>query len=351
LSSANLRIALIAPLWTKIPPATYGGIELMVGLLADELVARGHEVTLFASGDSVTRARLQPVCEVHILELMKRGLVSDYSYYANGAVAEALARANEFDVLHFHIGCEWFALGAASKTPALFTIHTHPGPEEEWAFSRYRNVAAAGISRYQIAALESKCQRQIPVVYNGIDFDAFQPRYDRGNYLAYLGRMSAAKNPVGAIEIARQCGLPIVMAGVPQSAQEEIYFKENVVPQIDGREVVYLGAADHRQKEKLLSEAAALLFPIQWAEPFGLVMIEAMACGTPVVACRMGSVEEVIDEGVTGFSSASLEDLAGLTMKALELDRRKVREFARERFGYGRMTDEYLRVYEILRKR
>ncbi len=344
-SSDSLRIALVAPLWARLPPTTYGGIERIVSLTADELVRRGHRVTLFASGDSFTSAELHPVCEQNVLELMAQDRADTYEYYAGAAVAEALRRADEFDIIHFHLDIQWLPLAAVTTTPSLFTIHTAFSQDSVWAMRHYPQVAVSGISRCQVGDLEAACGCSIPVVYNGCDFDTYEPSFEPGRYLAYLGRMSLAKNPLGAIRIARSLGLPLVLAGQGQNPSEVRYFEEQIRPLIDGDQVRHIGPVDHRQKNELLRHAAALLFPIQWPEPFGLVMLEAMACGTPVVAHHLGAVAEVVDNGITGFHAASIDELAALVAPALALDRRRVREHAQARFGYDRMVDGYLELY------
>jgi glycosyltransferase involved in cell wall biosynthesis len=193
--------------------------------------------------------------------------------------------------------------------------------------------------------------RQFPIVYNGCDFDAYEPRYETGEYLAYLGRMSPAKNPLGAIRIAKACKLPIVLAGQPQNAAEDLYFTQEIKPLLDGETVRWIGAVNHPQKNELLRKAMALIFPIQWDEPFGLVMIEAMACGTPVVAHRRGSVAEVVDDGITGYHSGAIEGMEDLVPHALALDRQTVREHARSRFGFQRMVDDYVALYRAIAAR
>lgn len=352
MSSPNLRIAQVSPLWTRVPPRDYGGIELLLKLLVDQLVEEGHEVTLFATGDCEVRGRLESVAPACITELMARGEVYAYEHYANAAVGEALARASEFDVIHFHLTPAWLPLAAACPKPCVFTLHTCAVKDDEWAFARYPGVEVAGISRFQVAATEERLGRRFPVVYNGCDFGAYTPRYEPGEYLAFLGRMSHAKNPVGAIRIAQAVGLPLVLAGQPQNGEEVAYFEREVKPHIDGKNVRWLGPVNHAQKAEFLRHASALLFPIQWDEPFGLVMIEAMACGTPVVGVRRGSVGEVVDSGVSGFTASAPEELIACVKPALELDRRRVRERGEARFGYREMVRSYVELYrELIRRR
>jgi len=317
-------------------------------LLIDDLVAQGHDVTLFGSGDCFTDARLHPVTELNLTETFERGEAYCYEYYMSAAMAEVLARAGDFDIIHYHLSSAWLPLAATTSTPGLFTIHTSPHVDDEFVFRRFPQVAVNGISRCQMHASGVRLGRQFPVVYNGCDFGAYEPSFEAGQYLAFLGRMSPEKNPLDAIHIARAVGLPIVLAGQPQNAKEQQYFAEQIQPLVDGENVRWIGPVNHLQKNELLRNAAALLFPIQWDEPFGLVMIEAMACGTPVVAHRRGSVEEVVDDGVTGFHSGVIDGLAEMVSAALALDRKKVRARAEERFSFRAMVDSYLELYRGL---
>ncbi len=326
----------------------YGGIELLMKLLVDELVERGHAVTLFATADCETRGELVSVADACITDLMTRGEAYAYEHYANAAVAEALRRASEFDVLHYHLTPGWIPLASLASKPSLFTLHTCAVKDDEWAFAKYPEVEVAAISRFQIAETATRLHRDFPVVYNGCDFGAYTPEFAAGKHLAFLGRMSHAKNPAGAIAIAKSLGMPLVLAGRPQNGEEERYFAEEVKPHIDGEQIRWIGPVNHAQKEALLRSASALLFPIQWDEPFGLVMIESMACGTPVIGVKRGSVGEVVTDGVTGYTAATPEGLAGLVEQTLKLDRRRVRESAEAQFSYQQMVAAYVALYRKL---
>ncbi len=352
MKSQRLRIAQVSPLWTRVPPVNYGGIELLLKLLTDELVDRGHDVTLFASADCDVKGRLHSVLPVCLSDMMGEQRAQCYEHYACAVMADAMARAHEFDILHFHLQPTWLPFAANSPCPSLFTLHTFPLHDDEWVMARYPNVEVSGISHYQLAQASERLGRKFPVIYNGCDSGAFEPRYEKGEYLAFLGRMSFQKNPGGAIQIAKACGMPIVLAGEPFTVQEEAYFNEHVRPFLNDKDVRWIGSANHQQKAELLRNAAALIFPIQWDEPFGLVMIEAMACGTPVVGVRRGSVAEVIDPGITGFSADTVEELAPLVEQAIKLDRRAVREHSESRFGFRQMVDGYVSLYrELLERR
>ena len=347
-TTRKLRIAEVAPLWTSVPPEKYGGTELMVSWLTEELVKRGHDVTLFASADSRTSAKLRPVCECNIIQAMARGEAYQYEAYAVSAFVESLKDAASFDLIHSHLGCALIPIAELSRTPVLHTIHSSLLIDELWILMRCPNAPIAAISRSQVAQALQQGRENIRVIYHGCDFDLLKPSFAAGKYLAFIGRMSPQKNPLGAIQVATKAGLPIVLAGKPQTASEEVYFNEQVKPLFNGRNVIYRGDVSQSQKSDFLGNASALLMPIEWEEPFGLAMIEAMACGTPVVACRRGSVPEVVDSGKTGFYANSVDELASLVPRALALNRRTVWEHARARFNHFRMADDYVNVFEAL---
>jgi glycosyltransferase involved in cell wall biosynthesis len=322
-------------------------------LLVDDLVERGHQVTLFASADCQTQGHLHPVCEKNLTDLTSEGAAYCYEYYTNSMFAEVLQNAAQFDIIHCHLSSAWLPIASACQTQTLFTLHTNLTCDDLWAFNRWPAIPVNGISKSQMHSAQHSLQREFPIVYNGCDFNAYSPVFsqttpDSAPRLAFLGRMSPQKNPLGAIQIAKAVGLPIDLAGQPQNASEHRYFAEQIQPLIDGSSVRWIGPVDHPAKNELLRNSAALIFPIQWDEPFGLVMIEAMACGTPVVALQRGSVSEVVDPGITGFHAGSVEEMIQLVQKALALDRAKVRAHAESRFGYRKMVDSYLHLYRSL---
>jgi glycosyltransferase involved in cell wall biosynthesis len=320
----------------------------MMKLLVDDLVGRGHEVTLFATGDCVTNAKLEAVTETNLTEKIERFELNMYEYYVSAVMADVLRRAREFDVIHCHLSAAWLPLASLSPTPVIFTMHTNTHRDDEWVMGRYPGVAVAGISEHQMHTAGLRLKRNFPIIYNGCDFNAYEPSYEPGEYLVFLGRMSDSKNPRDAIRVAQAVGIPIILAGKPQNADEEKYFAEQIKPLIDGKNVRWIGPVNHLQKNELLRRASALIFPIQWDEPFGLVMVEAMACGCPVVAHRRGSVAEVVDDGVTGYHTAVIDAMAELVPRALELDRRSVRDHAASRFGYEAMVDQYVALYQAM---
>jgi glycosyltransferase involved in cell wall biosynthesis len=260
-------------------------------------------------------------------------------------LAEVARHQHEFDLIHFHCSTGWLPMASMLKTPAIFTMHTQPHHDDEWVMRRWPDVPVNGISKAQMQAMAIKLGREYPVVYNGADFAAYEPRFEPGHYLAFLGRLSPQKNPLDAIRIAQACEMPIVLAGQPQNEKEQAYYESEIRPLVDGVNVRAIGAVNHPQKMMFLRNASALLFPIQWDEPFGLVMIEAMACGTPVVAHRRGSVEEVVDQGITGFHASSMDALPDLVPQALQLDRREIRRHAESRFGFQAMVTSYEELY------
>ncbi|HVH69755.1 MAG TPA: glycosyltransferase family 4 protein [Candidatus Dormibacteraeota bacterium] len=342
----RLRVALVPPLWARVAPATQGGVEYIVYLLAEELVRRGHEVTVFTSRDSPTTARIEAVCEWNMIEAMERGCASEYEYYETCNIAEVLRKSDSFDIVHFHVGGYAIPLGTLSRAPVVHTLHNPITPDAIWLLERYPDATVTGVSRHQINAVPLGRRQSIRVIRNACDFEAYELSLSPGNYLAFLGRMGPQKSPLDAIRIAKEAGFPIVLGGQPLDEDERAYFAEKIEPLINGIDVIYVGQVDYRKKMELLKHARALLFPIQQDEAFGLVMIEAMACGTPVIAFERASVEEVVDFGKTGFYARSIQALSSFVPRALTLDRKVVRDHARQRFGHARMIDEYLQVYE-----
>jgi glycosyltransferase involved in cell wall biosynthesis len=321
----------------------------MVHWLTEELVRQGHEVTLFASGDSQTSAGLYATCEINLLEMMTGGKAYQYECYAAANFSAALRQSESFDVIHCHIGAATIPYGVLSRTPVLHTVHAGlDAVDEQWVLSQYPEVPIAAISDSQVAVTPPERRRNMRTIYHGCDFGMYELSTEPGEYLAFIGRMGPHKNPAGAIRIAQAVGLPIVLAGQPQNSREKEYFADKVKPLIDGKRVTHLGAISHREKVDFLRNASALVFPIQWEEHFGLVMIEAMACGTPVVGWNRGSVSEVVDVGVTGFYGNSEEALASFIPEALSLDRETVHQHAYSRFSHRRMAREYVELYRDL---
>lgn len=326
-----------------MPPKLYGGTERVVAWLIDELMSLGHEVTLFASGDSATAAKLHAVWP----RALRLGRPKTDPMVAQAALLEAVARrATEFDVIHAHI--DWLHLPLLSRlgVPFLTTCHGRmdlPGFAD--VIRHFPDAPFVSISDNQRTPLREA--NWIGTIYHGLPADLFRPSFEAGSYLAFLGRLTAEKGPEAAIRIARAAKMPLrIAAKVPRG--DRSYFKEQLEPQIDGEQVQLTGEVNDDAKRQFLAGAAALLFPIDWPEPFGLVMIEAMACGTPVIAFKSGSVPEVIDNGITGFVVADEAEAVEAIGRLSELDRSQVRGHFEKRFTARRMAQEYLRHYAAL---
>ncbi|HIK35544.1 MULTISPECIES: glycosyltransferase family 4 protein [unclassified Thermosynechococcus] len=338
-----MRIAQIAPLWERVPPPAYGGVELVVSLLTEELVKRGHEVTLFASGDSITQANLVSTYP-HAIRLDPN--VQEYAVYEALQLGEVFSRANEFDVIHSHVGYTALPYASLVKTPVVHTLHGRFTTDNERIFSQYRNQNYVSISHSQ---RQLRDLNYIATVYNAIAVEThhFYPQPSDPPYLAFLGRLSPEKGPHHAIEIAKRVGIPLRMAGKVDRVDRD-YFKELIEPHIDGEFIQFIGEADHPTKNALLGGAIAMLFPITWQEPFGLVMIESMAAGTPVVAIAKGAAPEVIEHGKTGFLCHSVEDCVAAVAQVPQLDRMACRDYVWQRFSVERMVSEYEAVYDTV---
>ncbi|MFN6560956.1 MAG: glycosyltransferase family 4 protein [Nostoc sp. ChiSLP01] len=337
-----MRIAQVAPLLERVPPPAYGGIELVVALLTDELVRRGHEVTLFASGDSVTLAKL---VSVHPHSLRLDRTVKDYSIYEMLELASVYQRAAEFDIIHSHLGYAALPYANLVTTPTVHTLHGIFTPDNEKIFSFGKKQPYVSISDAQREPRLGL--NYVATVYNGIDISKFEfyPKPENPPYLAFLGRMSPEKGVHLAIEIAKQAGWTLKMAGKVDVVDVE-YFETQIKPQIDGEQIQYLGEANHAQKNALMGGAVATLFPITWREPFGLVMVESMASGTPVIAMNLGSTQEVISHVKTGFVCDRIQECISAIEKITKLDRYACRQHVENRFSVEKMVDGYEAVYQ-----
>ncbi|MEI1373774.1 glycosyltransferase family 4 protein [Nostoc sp. UHCC 0926] len=337
-----MRIAQVAPLWERVPPPAYGGVELVVGLLTDELVRRGHEVTLFASGDSISLAKLT---SVHPRALRLDHTIKDYSVYEMLNLASVYERAEEFDIIHSHVGHGTLAYANLVTTPTVHTLHGIFTPDNEKIFSFGKKQPYVNISDAQREPRLGL--NYLATVYNGIDVSSYEFHAQPENppYLAFLGRMSPEKGAHLAIEIAKETGWRLKMAGKVDVVDVE-YFEKEIKPHIDGKQIEYLGEANHAQKNALMGGAVATLFPITWREPFGLVMVESMASGTPVIAIKLGSTEEVISHGKTGFLCNNIQECISAIDQVTELDRYACRQHVENIFSVKHMTDGYEAVYQ-----
>ncbi|MBD2043643.1 glycosyltransferase family 4 protein [Microcoleus sp. FACHB-672] len=337
-----MRIAQVAPLWERVPPPAYGGIELVVGLLCDELVRRGHEVTLFASGDSISLAKLE---SVHPRAMRLDPSIKEYGIYEMLQMSRVYEKADEFDIIHSHMGCAALPYANLVKTPTVHTLHGIFTPDNEKMFSHARRQPYVSISNSQREPrLDLNC---VATVYNGIDTSTYE-FYEKPQdppYLAFLGRISPEKGTHLAIEIAKRSGWNLKMAGKVDAVDVE-YYEQEIKPHIDGKQIEYLGEANHERKNALVGGAVATLFPITWREPFGLVMVESMVSGTPVIAISMGSTEEVIVDGKTGFLCHSVDECVAAIDKVADLNRYDCREHVMKDFSVQRMTEGYEAVYQ-----
>lgn len=336
-----MRIAQIAPLWERVPPPAYGGTELVVGLLTDELVRRGHDVTLFASGDSITLAKLK---SVHPRALRLDPKVKEYAIYEMLELSQVYEQASEFDIIHSHVGCAALPYCNLVKTPTVHTLHGVFTPDNEKLFTHAKNQNFISISHTQRDLRLGL--NYVSTVYNGIDVHShqFYPQPQDPPYLAFLGRLSPEKGPHLAIQIAKETGWCLKMAGKIDPVDRE-FFEQELKPQIDGEQIQYLGEANHSQKNQLMGNAVATLFPITWREPFGLVMVESMAAGTPVIALELGSTPEVIAHEKTGFLCRTVEECIEALDRIYEIDRFACRQHVIDHFSVQRMVDGYEAVY------
>jgi glycosyltransferase involved in cell wall biosynthesis len=341
-----MKIAQISPLMESVPPRLYGGSERIVAYLTDELVRQGHDVTLFASGDSVSSANLVR-CVPMALRLDAN--VKDPIPYYMLMLDRVREMADEFDILHFHIDQFHFPLFRQIAQRTVTTLHgrqdLHDLKPLYVGFSDMPLVSISNSQRKPIANANFAA-----TVYHGLPAQTLKPNYKpSGDYVAFLGRISPEKRPDRAIRIAQALGLRIKIAAKIDKV-DEAYFREHIASLFNLPGVEYIGEIDERSKSEFLGEASALLFPIDWPEPFGLSMIEAMACGTPVLAFRCGSVPEIIDPGVTGLIVDSMDEAIRVMPQVLALDRRTVRQKFEQRFSASRMAKDYVQVYRSLIK-
>ena len=338
-----MRIAEVAPLAESVPPKLYGGTERVVSWLTDALLDLNCAVTLFASGDSITRARLVAVCP-QALRLSKPPI--DPAVATAGLIDAVATRADEFDLIHWHIDWLHLPLTRYIKTPCLTTLHGRLDLP-------FMSSLVQGLGNSPFVSISNNQRSPLPklnwaaTIYHGLPETLLSHRADSGRYLAFLGRLTPEKGPDIAIRVARTAKMPLrIAAKIPRG--ETRYFKEAIKPLLNGPEVQFVGEVNDKQKNDFLGNAAALLFPIDWPEPFGLVMIEAMACGTPVIAWRRGSVPEIVEDGVTGFIVDSEAEAVSAIRKLASLDRARVRAGFERRFTARRMAHDYLTCFNAL---
>jgi glycosyltransferase involved in cell wall biosynthesis len=338
-----MRIAQVAPLWESVPPKLYGGTERIVSYVTEELVAMGHDVTLFASGDSETAARLEAICpqalrlntgifnrEAPLLMLREKGLGS----------------ARDFDVIHSHLDFTGFPLARRNPVPVVTTLHGRLDlPELEPVYREFSEMPLVSISDAQ--------RRPLPwanwadTVYHGLPRNLYTFHPQSGGYLAYLGRTAPEKRPGHAIEIAKRTGIPLRMAAKVDRV-DRTYFEAEIEPLLDHPLIEFVGEISDAEKDEFIGNAMAVVCPYDWPEPFGLVLIEAFACGTPVIAYRRGSIPEIVDHGVTGFICDTIDEMVDAVDQIPLIDRKQCRAAFDERFTADRMARDYVAVYERL---
>ena len=339
-----MKIAQIAPLIESVPPRFYGGTERVASYLTEELVRLGHDVTLFASGDSVTSARLVS-CATTALRLNPK--VRDPIPYYMLMLDRVRECVDDFDILHFHIDQFHFPLFRPLAGHTVTTVHGRQDlPDLRPLYFGFNEMPLVSISNGQRTPIPNA--NFVATVYHGLPLDLHRPFFNpRGGYLAFLGRISPEKGVDRAIEVARTLGIPLKIAAKVDRV-DEAYFREQIAPLLKEPGVEFVGEINEREKTDFLGQALALMFLIDWPEPFGLSMIEAMACGTPVLAMRRGSVEEVVDNGLTGHIVDSIDEAIVTLPHVMQLDRRAVRRRFEERFTATRMANDYARVYGSL---
>ena len=336
-----MRIALLAPLYERVPPATYGGTERVIANLADELVRRGHDVTLFATGDSQTRARLVPVCPS---PLCREERLTDPQAYHVLQLGLAYARAGEFDLIHSHCDFRALPFAALTRTPTLSTNHNRlDAPENRALLRAYPDALVTVLSEsHRQQLIGGRC---LGITYNGIAVSEFPFSEQAGDYLAFVGRLSPEKGPLDAIQVAERTGIPLKMAA-RINPWERDYFERQVRPRLRPPLVEFIGEIGEREKRQFVAGALALLCPLRWPEPFGLVIIEALATGTPVLAYPCGAAPELICDGVNGFLCTSAADMARRAEEVASLiDRHTCRRWVKDRFSVKAMVDRYEEVY------
>lgn len=341
-----MKVALLAPIEERVPPKRYGGTEVVAYTLAEELTRLGHDVTLFASGDSKISGRLVPTVPKAIGSGQSKRLREARTYCALVDVIKRLRR-EKFDIIHNHIGWQTLLFHELINTPLLTTIHfVLDNPIEACMYDRFKRLPFVSISNNQRRALPGL--RYAKTIYHGLDLTPFRFNPKPDDYLTFLGRFSPVKGPLEAIKIAQRTGQRLIMAGKINDFERD-YYRRKIAPHVDGKQIINIGEVNMRQKVKLLRGAKALLNPIKWQEPFGLTNIEAMACGTPVIATRIGSLPEIIVDGKTGFLCNNVNEMTACVKKISTISREACRQHVERHFTAERMAKQYIKLYERLR--
>lgn len=336
-----MRIAQVAPLYESVPPKLYGGTERVVSWLSEELVRLGHDVTVFASGDSLTTARLIPSCQ-ESLRLSPESV--DHLAHHFVQMEQVLRHKDEFDLIHFHVDYLHFPMSRRERYAHVTTLHGRLDiPDLVPLYNVYSEMPVVSISDAQREPLPGLNWQG--TVHHGMPSDSYKFHRKGGNYLAFLGRTSPEKGLDRAIEIAEAAGMPLKIAAKVDKADQD-YFETVIQPLLGSADVEFIGEIGYPEKNEFLGNAAALLFPIAWPEPFGIVMMEAMACGTPVIAYPFGSVPEIVEDGVSGYLVSDLAGAVEAVRQIGKIDRKKVRKQFENHFTADRMALDYLKIYE-----
>ena len=339
-----MKIAQIAPVRERVPPKRYGGIELIIYLLTEELVKRGHEVTLFASGDSITSAELRSWYPTAIRKLDARN-IPDLLH-----ASQSFKYADDFDIIHCHMGVTGVALGSLVKKPVLHTIHGIFTDKNKRLFNFNKDDGFFNSISFEQRKHGPKDLNYAGNVYNAIDIKNYAFSKTKKDYFVHISRITKPKGADIAIDVALKGGVKLIVAGKIDAGEDTEYFEKKIEPKIDGKQIIYLGEISEEEKETLFKEAKGFIFPLRWAEPFGIVMIESMAAGTPVIAFPYGSVPELIADKKSGFIVNKKDEMVEAVKKIDQIDPSDCRKWVKERFGVKRMVSDYESVYEKIIK-
>ncbi len=344
----TLKIAMVAPIAERVPPKKYGGIERVVHALTEELVRRGHEVTLFATGDSITSAKLEYVYPRALREAKIKDThgLSEWTIYH---ILSAYMRQQQFDIIHDHNSLLGLLPAQFAKTPTIITLHGPITPNNKRLYEKVTNPYLVAISRSQTQHVPNV--KIADTIYNGLNLETCPFSKTHKGYLLFVGRISMEKGTHYAIDVASDLHLPLIIAAKLDEVDKE-YFKDYIEPRINGEQIRWIGEVDEAERNKLMSEAMALLHPVTWREPFGLTLIEAMACGTPVIAFNKGSIPEIVINGKTGFVVNDVEEMITAITQISQIDRRECRRHVLKHFTAKKMSDNYEQLYfRILERR
>lgn len=341
----NLKIAQVAPLYEAVPPILYGGTERVVSYLTEELVEKGHDVTLFASGDSITKAHLEAITP----EALRLSHCADPLVHHQLMLQKIIDRYHEFDIVHFHIDYLHFPISRLLNYPQITTLHGRLDlPDLKPLYQNFQDMPLVSISNDQRKPLPFANWQK--TIYHGLPFDLYEYGEGKGGYLLFLGRISPEKSPDRAIEIAKRCNMKLIIAAKVDPADQH-YYETVIEPLLHHPLIEFVGEVNEAQKKALLMNAAALIFPINWPEPFGMVMIEAMACGTPVIAFKNGSVPEIIQHGINGFITESIDEACIATKNLHKINRLVCRHEFEKKYTASIMADHYIDLYRKIVQR